>query len=84
MNKRRNESADFVGIDRLKARHAAQVEKFEEWAKERQWNMFHHSRSRTDVTPEPMEQPMQSTSMRRSCSGRTRRSSEGFSAEWSC
>ena len=24
-------------------RHAAQVEKFEEWAKERQWNRFHHS-----------------------------------------
>ena len=43
MNMRRNESPDFVGIDRLKARHAAQVEKFEEWAKERQWNMFHHS-----------------------------------------
>ena len=40
---RRNESKDFVGIDRLKARHAAQVDKFEEWAESRQWTMFHHS-----------------------------------------
>ena len=40
---RRNESKDFVGIDRLKARHTAQVDKFEEWAQSGQWTMFHHS-----------------------------------------
>lgn len=43
MEKTRNESAEFVGLDFLKARHAQQLEDFEQWASERDWMAFHNS-----------------------------------------
>ncbi len=38
----RNTHSSFVGIDGLKSEHAAQIDKFQTWAKARQWQKFHH------------------------------------------
>ena len=40
---RRNESPDFVGLDYLKKKHAAQIAEFESWAANGDWILFHHS-----------------------------------------
>lgn len=40
---RRNESEEFVGLDELKRRHAAQIEKFKSWAAAGDWKSFHRS-----------------------------------------
>jgi hypothetical protein len=38
-----NTDPHFVGIERLKATHSAQIEKFEEWAARGGWELFHSS-----------------------------------------
>lgn len=40
---RRNESPEFVGLEYLKKKHAAQIAEFEQWASERDWMAFHNS-----------------------------------------
>ncbi len=39
---KRNDHPSFVGIDRLKREHAAQIETFQTWANARQWQKFHY------------------------------------------
>lgn len=43
MEKRRNESTDFVGLEELKRKHAEQLARFESWAAKRAWKSFHVS-----------------------------------------
>jgi len=38
----RNDHPSFVGIEGLKQEHAAQIEKFQEWADTHQWQRFHN------------------------------------------
>lgn len=38
-----NEHAEFVGLEALKAKHAAQLNLFEEWARADDWQQFHFS-----------------------------------------
>ena len=40
---RRNETPEFVGLEYLKKKHAAQIAEFEQWASERDWMAFHNS-----------------------------------------
>lgn len=39
----RNEHSEFVGIERLKSRHAEQLAAFEGWAARGAWSEFHHA-----------------------------------------
>ena len=40
---RRNETPEFVGLEYLKKKHAAQIAEFESWAASADWMLFHHS-----------------------------------------
>ncbi len=77
LNMRRNESEEFVGLDELKRRHAAQIEKFKSWAAAGDWKSFHRSittggHSLTDVIPVHTEQRMRYMNMRLRYSSRIR------------
>ncbi len=43
MDKKSNTHPDFVGLDNLKAKHAEQVDRFEQWATQHKWQEFHDS-----------------------------------------
>ena len=38
-----NTSSEFVGIEKLKARHQEQLADFEKWASQNRWNRFHEA-----------------------------------------
>lgn len=43
MDAKRNTQPDFVGSENVKKKHALQIEQFEHWATERNWDKFHNS-----------------------------------------
>lgn len=43
MYEKQNTQPDFVGLEKLRQKHATQVELFERWASERNWKEFHDS-----------------------------------------
>jgi hypothetical protein len=42
-NRSRNYSIDFIGVKEFMNRHAKQIKKFEQWAREKNWRKFHTS-----------------------------------------